>query len=258
VDRRSLLRAGLTSGLALTGIAYSHATSAALASGEPGPDPAREPGLPSWPLFEWEQPGGFFDPGQSIFEPPPLAVYGDNTAYADAAKYLRLPPVWVSTLRDHALDVLGTPGDLIRDPSRSPPGDRPYDQVRVRTDVGDYLTVHLGGWLDGDPQHAYPPQIRELYQHAMGIRRHVLAAGRPWQPVGVLLAVVTLDHRPGRFRPWPRNLPTPDDTVYQEFRLPDGPGALPRATTDVWPSYRLARNHFVAATWRPLLPHEIT
>ena len=91
----------------------------------------------------------------------------------------------------------------------------------------------------------------------MAVRRHVLHVGRPWHPTGVLLAVVALDHQPAQFRPWPAALPTPDQP-YQEFRLPDGPHGLPRATSDQWPSYRLAPNRFLAATWRPLLPHEIT
>ena len=266
MDRRSFLGAGLTAGLALTGIAYTSVTSPARATGRPGdpagdPGPAgatREPGLPTWPLFEWEQPGGFFSPGQGIFEPPPLAVYADNTAYADAASRLKLPPIWVSTLHDHALEVLGTPADLLRDPGKPPPGDRPYDRVRTRTAEGDYLTVRLAGWQDGDPQHAYPPQIRELYQHAMAIRRHVRHVGVPWRPTGVLLAVVTLDYVPADSRPWPAALPTPEGRLYQEFRLPDGPHGLPRATQKVWPFYRLAKHRFVAATWRPLLPHEIT
>jgi hypothetical protein len=253
VERRNFLGAGLTAGLALT---FTRTTSAALASGEPGPDPTREPGLPNWPLFEWQQPGGFFSPGAGLLPPPPLAVYGDDTAYADAAKSRKIPPIWVSTLRDHALEVLGAPADLLR--GSPPTGDRPYDEVRVRTEAGDFLTARLADWQDGDPQHAYPPQIRELYQHAMGIRRHVLNAGAPWRPVGVLLAVVTLDYRPSHFRAWPRALPTPDDVRYQEFRLPDGPAGLRPATGALWPCYRLRQNRFVAATWRPLLPHEIT
>jgi hypothetical protein len=283
VDRRNFLGAGLMAGLALTGIAFTHASSA-VASGSgphppgptptgptptgptptgptptgPGPAATQGPGLPTWPLFEWEQPGGFFHPGEGVLQPPPLAVYGDNTAYADAAKSLPIPPIWVSTLRDHALYVLGTPADLVRDPAEPLTGDRPIDHVRVRTTTGDYLTVRLPGWQDGDPQHTYPPQIRELYQHAIGIRRHVLAAGRPWNPTGVLLAVVTVDYRPDHFRAWPKRLPTPDGALYEEIRLPDGPDGLPRATDRVWPFYRVGRSRFVAATWRPLLPHEIT
>jgi hypothetical protein len=260
VDRRSFLGAGLTAGLALSGLARTCTAAARASGGPPGPDPAvtREPGLPGWPVFEWEQPGGFFDPGEGIMKPPPLAVYGDDTAYADVAKSLKLPPGWAGTLRDHARQVLGTPADLLRDPGRPPPGDRPYDQVRVGTDAGDYLTAHLEDWQDGDPGHAYPPQVRELYQHAMAIRRHVLNAGRRWHPVGVLLAVVALDYRPDHFRAWPSELPVPADGLYQEIRLPDGPRGLPRATTGFWPSYRLRSTRFVAATWRPLLPHEIT
>ena len=256
MDRRRVLFAGLS----LAGLAYAGTAAAARASGQDTADNppvvARETGLPNWPLFEWEQPGGFFNPGEGIMQPPPLAVYGDNTAYADAAGQLALPPVWVSTLHDHALQVLTTPADLIRD--KPAPGDRPYDRVRARTPAGDFLTARLDGWQDGDPQHDYPPQLRELYQHVQGIRRHVLHTGRPWQPAGVLLAVVLIDYVPDRYREWPKALPAPDaHQLYQEFRLPDGPRGLPRATEKVWPMYRV-KKHFVAATWRPLLPHEIT
>ena len=258
MDRRRFVFAGLS----LSGIAYACSTAPALGSSRATTDTppvvARETGLPTWPLFEWQQPGGFFNPGEGIFQSPPLAVYGDNTAYADAATQLALPPVWVSTLHDHALEILSTPADLRRDPDKPPPADRPYDQVRARTPAGDYLTARVDGWQDGDPQHAYPPQLRELYQHMQAVRRHVRHAGRPWRPAGVLLAVVALDYRPDRFRTWPRALATPGGALYQEFRLPDGPHGLPRATKRVWPMYRIAKTRFVAATWRPLLPHEIT
>jgi hypothetical protein len=254
VDRRRVLFAGLS----LAGLAYAGTAAAARASGsattDPPPGVVRETGLPNWPLFEWQQPGGFFNPGEGIMQPPPLAVYGDNTAYADAAKYLALPPVWVSTLHDHALEVLTTPADLLGDPETH---DRPYDQVRARTPAGDFLTARIDDWQDGDPQHAYPPQLRELYQHVQGIRRHVLHTGRPWRPTGVLMAVVLIDYVPDRYREWPKALPTPTTELYQEFRLPDGPRGLPRATEKVWPMYHL-KKRFVAATWRPLLPHEIT
>ncbi len=271
MDRRRFLGAGLMAGLSLSGIAFTQTNRApaARASGLPDLPPGgatrarglpacatREPGLPNWPLFEWEQPGGLVGPGEGSLQPPPLAIYGDDSAYADAAKLLKLPPAWVSTLRDHALEVLNTPADL--QPAGPPPGDHPDDQVRVRTNQGDFLSVRLKAWQDGDPHHVYPPQLRELYQHAMSIRRHVLHTGRPWQPTGVLLALVALDHRPGHFRPWPAALPTPDSEPYQEFRLPDGPHGLSRATGDPWPCYRWGQNRFLAATWRPLLPHEIT
>lgn len=359
-------------GLSLGGIAYVCGTAPARGAGIAASDTplvvVRERGMPNWPLFEWEQPGGFFaappaavgrsaalspgagraaapspdtggvavsspgagraavsspgagagagaagavssgrggsavlSPGVAVMQPPQLVVYGDDTAYADAATLLALPPVWVRTLRDQALRVLTTPADLVRDPEKPPPPDRPVDQVRVRTPAGDFLTVRLAGWQDGDgqdgsaqgdalragvrgggvrgggvrggeapgaggpdgdPQHAYPPQLHELYQEMRAIRRHVLHHGSPWRPVGVLLGVVSLSHEPPHHRDWPRGLPIPPEQPegrpYQEIRLPDGPHGLPRATTYAWPAYRLTRNRFVAATWRPLLPHEIT
>lgn len=249
-------------GLSLGGIAYTCVGAAARAAGEAAGDTppvvVRENGLPGWPLFEWQQPGGFFNPGEGVMQPPPLAVYGDGTAYADAAARLRLPPVWVRTLREQALGVLTTPADLVRDVDRPPPADRPVDEVRVRTPAGDYLTARLAGWQDGDAEHAYPPQPRELYQQVQAMRRHVLHAGRPWRPTGVLLGVVSLDYVPDRYHDWPPGLPTPGPQLYQEIRLPHGPHGLPRATEKVWPMYRVGRTRFVAATWRFLLPHEIT
>jgi hypothetical protein len=252
-------------GLALSGIAYTCVAAGARAAGvattgtsDPPPVAVRERGLPSWPLFEWDQPGGFFNPGEGVMRPPALAVYGDNTAYADAAQRLVLPPVWVRTLHDQALRVLETPADLQWDPEEPPPNDRPVDRVRARTPAGDFLTVQLPGWQDGDPRHAYPARLRELYQQVDAIRRQVASAGKPWRPTGVLAGVVAIDYRPDKFRDWPRGLPVPDRQLYQEIRLPDGPRGLPRATEKVWPMYRVGGNRFVAATWRYLLPHEIT
>jgi hypothetical protein len=259
VDRRRFLRAGLS----LTGIAYTCSSAAAArASGRTTTDTppvvVRETGMPNWPLFEWEQPGGVFGRGEGVFEPPPLAVYGDNSAYADADARLVVPQVWVSTLHDHALEILSNTADLARDPEKPPPRDRPWERIRARSPAGDYLTARVEGWQDGDPQHAYPPQLRELWQHVQGVRRHVRKAGLLWRPAGVLLAVVTLEHRPAHFTRWPQALPLPDREVYQEIRLPNGAAGLPQATGPVWPRYRVGRTHFVAATWRSLLPHEIT
>jgi hypothetical protein len=258
VDRRRFLIAGLS----LSGIAYAcvsaGARAAARTTTDTPPVVVREAGLPGWPLFEWEQPGGFFNPGEGVMQPPQLAVYADGTAYADAAARLPLPPVWVTTLHDQALGVLTTPAELVRDPDKPPPGDRPFDQVRVRTPSGGYLRARLEGWQDGDPQHAYPPPVRELYQQVEAIRRHVLHAGTPWRPSGVMLGVVSIDYRPDHCRDWPEGLPMPGKQLYQEIRLPHGPHGLPRATEKVWPMYRVGSNRFVAATWRRLLPHEIT
>lgn len=249
-------------GLSLSGLAYTGMGVAAKAAGpimtDAPPVVVRESGLPNWPIFEWEQPGGFFNPGEGIMLPPRLAVYGDGTAYADAATRLALPPAWVSTLQNQALAVLNTPAELIRDPGKPLTNDRPYDRVRARTPAGDFLTARLDGWHDGDPEHAYPPQPRELYQQVEAIRRHVKQIGRPWRPPGVLLGVVGIDYRPDHFSDWPEALPTPAEQLYQEIRLPHGPHGLPRATAKVWPMYRVAKTRFVAATWRYLLPHEIT
>jgi hypothetical protein len=257
-------------GLSFSGIAYacgvaaaaraagfSTADAAERAPAGTFPDVVRESGLPNWPLFEWWQPGGFFEPGEGVMHPPLLAIYGDNTAYADAATRLALPPVWVKTLSDQALQVLNTPADLVWNPDIEPPGDRPIDQMRARTKAGDYLTAHLPGWLEGDEQHAYPPRLRELYQQVKAIRRHVTDTGKPWRPPGVMLGIVSIDYTPDHYRDWPGALPAPSRRLYQEIRLPDGPRGLPRATQKVWPMYRTGKR-FVAATWRYLLPHEIT
>jgi hypothetical protein len=249
-------------GLSLSGIAYTCVSAGARAAGraldDPPPAVVRESGLPNWPLFEWEQPGGFFNPGEGIMQPPRLAVYGDGTAYADAAAWLKLPAAWVTTLHDQALGVLTTPAELVRDMDEPVAGDRPYEQVRVRTPAADYLTARIGGWHDGDPEHAYPARLRELYQQVEAIRRHVLGAGGPWRPPGVLAGVVSIDYVPDRYRDWPAGLPVPGRVLYQEIRLPHGPHGLPRATAKVWPMYRVGGDRFVAATWRHLLPHEIT
>src|SRR5690242_15879544 len=81
-------------------------------------------GVPSRPMFEWSRPGGFFNPGVGVFEPPPLVVFDDGTAYADAAASLRLPSAEVRALRIHALGALRKPIDTTR-------GDRPFHEVRV-------------------------------------------------------------------------------------------------------------------------------
>jgi hypothetical protein len=238
VDRRRFLMAGLS----LSGIAYTCVSAGALAAGrittDTPPVVVREAGLPDWPLFEWER------PGQAV--PPLLAVYADGTAYADASTWLKLPPVWVKTLHDQALSVLTTPADLVRDP---PGTGADYDQVRIK--AGDFLTVRLGGWRNGDPQHAYPAELRELYQQVKAIQRHVEHTGRPWRPTGVLLYVKRLDGHPKSYRAWPKTLPPPDR---DEIRLPDGPHGLPQKAQ----SYLVGNNRFATVGWRYLLPHEIT
>jgi hypothetical protein len=258
VDRRRFLLAGLSlGGMASSGVSVG-AHAAGRSAGGTDTVVVRESGLPAWPLFEWAQPGGVFGSGKAVMQAPPLAVYGDGIAYADAAVRLALPAVWVETLCAQALGVLNTPGELVRDGNRPLPAGGPCDVIRARTSAGDYLAARIGDWGDGDPGHAYPARLRELYQQVQAFRREVRHRGRPWRPREVLLGVAAVGGRPHRCRDWPRRLPAPGEQRYQEIRLPGGPGGLPRATSGVWPVYRVGGNRFVAATWRHLLPHEIT
>ncbi|MFG1994093.1 hypothetical protein ACGFJ7_29390 [Actinoplanes sp. NPDC048988] len=204
-------------------------------------------GVPSRPLFAWSRPGGFFAPGVGVFEPPPLVVYDDGTAYADAAASLRLPAAEVRALRVHALDALGKPVDTSRP-------DRPYHDVRVWVDADRDLSARL----DAGPVISFPPALHDLYDRVRRLRRRALD-GEIFRPPAVLLATVKIDYVPDSSEVWP--LGAPPAGWYAEQRL-RGAAALevqrrlPRATEPVWPMYRVGPSNYVAATWRYLLPHE--
>jgi len=242
MDRRRFLVAGMSVAVAATSTAT----------------PARA--AVQWPLFEWEQPGGFFFPGEAVLQPPTLAVYDDCTAFADAGHRLRLPQAEVDSLQAYALRVLDDPANTRRDPDK-PVRDRPVDQVRVRRPGGGYRTVQLTGWLDGDPDSAYPAALHGLNDRVQDLRRRITAGGERWQPDAVLLAAARMDYEPDEVRPWPRPVPVPPGRLYGELRLRGADArtvrrALPMATEHVWPMYRATDGTILAATWRYLLPHE--
>ncbi|XVV16865.1 hypothetical protein ACQP2X_21540 [Actinoplanes sp. CA-131856] len=205
--------------------------------------------VPSRPMFEWSRPGGFFEPGAALFQPPPLVVHDDGTAYADAAASLRLRAAEVRALRIHALDALSTPVDTTR-------SDRPFHDVRVWVAADRYLRARL----DAGPVVSFPPAFHDLHDRVQRLRRQALH-GEIYRPPAVLLATVKIDHQPDSPDVWP--FEAPPAGLYAEQRL-RGSAALevqrrlPRATGTVWPAYRVGPASYVAATWRYLLPHEQT
>ncbi|GID30922.1 hypothetical protein [Paractinoplanes brasiliensis] len=234
MDRRAFLSAGGAAAVAgLTG-------SAARAAVRP-------------PVFEWARPAGFFFPGELVLTPPPLAVYADDTAYAEASASLRLRDREAESLRAHAVAVLRDPRHTRRDPLLPAGRDQPRDHLRVRDEEGTWLSAELSGWGDGDPARAYPPALHELAAHVQDLRRKVLR-GEPWRPNAVLLAAVRLDFEPVDATPWPVGIPIPADL---ELRLH---GEQARAVRGKLAkrlrAYRQGPMHFTAATWRHLLPHE--
>ncbi|MFF5231727.1 hypothetical protein [Dactylosporangium sp. NPDC000521] len=222
------------------------------------------PAVVQWPMFEWEKQRGLFPPGIGVMVPPPLAVYGDGEAYADAASHQYLPAEEAKALQTHAVQVLGERANLRRRPDADRPGDTPSDRLRVRTADGHYLTAHLDGWGDGDPGHEFPAALHELYDHVQVLRRRVRADGKPWAADALLLVAVYLDAEPGEREPWPTSVPAPGvrpDRRYCETKLTGAKARkvrrdLPRSDEHVWPSYRTPAGSFVAANWRFNLPHE--
>ncbi|MET7418753.1 hypothetical protein [Dactylosporangium sp. NPDC005555] len=217
-----------------------------------------------WPMFEWERQRGFFFPGEGIMQPPPLAVYGDGEAYADAAAHEYLPAKDAKALQTHAVQVLHKRANVRRDPLGDPPRDAPSDRVRVRTPDGEYLTAHLDGWGDGDEAGNFPDALHELHDHVQVIRKKVRAGGEPWGVDAVLLVAVHLDFEPDGYARWPSWVQLPAvhaDRRYGETKL-DGAKArrvrrdLPRSGERVWPFYRTPAGAFLAANWRYRLPHE--
>ena len=242
MDRRTLLGAG--GAIAVVGL-----------TGAPARAAVRRP------IFEWTRPGGFFFPGEGILTPPPLAIYDDNTAYADASASLPLRPRQAESLRAHAAEVLGDPRNVVRDPDQ-PARDRPVDDVSVRLEDGTFRTAKLEGWGDGDPYRAFPEPLRALDKHVQQLRRTVLTGGEPWRPNAIRLATVRLDHEPDTATPWPAGLPWPDTSgLYAENDLHGRPAQLARRTLPaglpLWPAYRRSPVEYVRATWRHLLPHEL-
>ncbi|XVU21291.1 hypothetical protein ACQPZJ_28950 [Actinoplanes sp. CA-054009] len=204
-------------------------------------------GVPGRPIFEWSRPGGFFNPGMGVFEPPPLAVHDDGTAYADAAASLRLRASEVRALRVHALDALGTPVDTTR-------GDRPFHDVRVWVAGDRYLRARL----DAGPVVSFPPALHELHDRVQRLRRQVLR-GEIFRPPAVLLATVKIDYVPDAYDIWPFDAPPSGWYAEQRLRGPEAlevQSRLPRATSPTWPMYQVGSASYVAATWRYLLPHE--
>ncbi|GAB2578053.1 hypothetical protein Aab01nite_10420 [Paractinoplanes abujensis] len=225
-------RAGSAAGADLSGAAAGAAGSEATAQAA-----AR------WPIFEWARPTGFFFPGGLVLPPPPLAVYEDGTAYADATASLPLHHRAAESLRAHAVAVLRSR----RFPALPPPGPgfvtRP-DRLRVRDDDGTVLAAELTG---------RDPAVRELAAHVQELRRTVLG-GEPWRPNAVLLAAARLDVEPVGARPWPSGIPVPAD---RELRLRGARAQAVREKLEIGSrAYRVSPMHHVAATWRHLLPHE--
>ncbi|MBM2618450.1 hypothetical protein JIG36_23100 [Actinoplanes sp. LDG1-06] len=207
-----------------------------------------------WPIFEWARPTGFFFPGELVQTPPPLAVYDDGTAYADATASFPLRARQAESLRAHTVAVLRNPRHTERDRSKPPGRDQPEDRLRVRDDDGTYLTAELDDWGDGDPAHAYPDALHELAAHVQELRRHVLRGGEPWRPNAVLLAAVRLDFAPDDAVPWPAGIPVPDRI---ERRVPGARAQAVRGNLrSELTAYRTSPGHYVAAAWRHLLPHE--
>ncbi len=243
MDRRTLLVAG--GAAAVLGLTGSPARAAA-----------------RWPIFEWARPGGFFFPGEGLLTPPPLAVYDDNTGFADAAASLPLRTRQVESLRSHAEAVLANPRQTARDPGYPARGARPIDRLRVRREDGTFLTAELEDWGDGDPARAFPDALHELWAQVQDLRRPVLRGGEPWRPAAVLLATVHLDFEPDSYELWPAALPDPAPALYRERRLRAAAARAVRGELTpappgrVWPFYLVPRTRYVAATWRHLLPHE--
>ncbi|MBU2668988.1 hypothetical protein KOI35_36300 [Actinoplanes bogorensis] len=125
-------------------------------------------------VFEWSRRGGL--------RLPILAVYDDNTAYADATASLPLRPRQARSLLAHAEAVLGNPRQTRRDPTR-PGGGAATDIVRA----GERF-AELDGWDDGDPLHAFPDALHELATHVQDVRTQALTGGEPWRPNAILLA----------------------------------------------------------------------
>lgn len=236
MDRRRFLLVGGAAAFAASTI---RPTAAAWASTDTG-----------LPVFEWSRPGGFFAPGQAVMDPPRLAVADDNTAYADAAATLRLSADEAAALRAQAIDALD-------EPVTGTDGDHPADVIRVRAYDRSFLSTRLDRW----PRPGFPIALYELEATVERIRRRVLRGGEPWRPEAALLAAVHLDDEPSRYREWPRHVPVPIGRLYGETSVRGARARvvhrMPRAPRDtVWPMYRVAKDHYVAATWRYLLPHE--
>ena len=182
-----------------------------------------------WPMFEWEKQRGLFPPGVGVMVPPPLAVYGDGEAYADAASHQYLPAEEAKALQTHAAQVLGERANLRRRSAADRPRDAPSDRVRVRTADGRYLTAHLDGWGDDDPGHEFPAALHELYDHVQVLRRRVRADGDPWAADALLLVAVYLGADPGEPGPSPASVPVPGGpgSWPVSVPVPGGPGPKP-------------------------------
>jgi hypothetical protein len=222
------------------------------------------------PVFSWERFGGFVGPGIDPLTAPRLAVYGDRTAVADAARTFRLAPGALFQLQRHAVEVLSNPANLRRRPGAPIIADAPstrFEAADPRRSRHRYsATVEA---LEEYRDHrAYPRPLYGLLDDAAALRQHTLDAGRPFTPDAVRLVVVVFDQingdPNGTILDWPAGVPVPPIAEPRRIGRLDLHGrparrvvrGIPDRRDGLWQTFRTGNGMLLQAAWRYLLPHE--
>lgn len=233
-------------------------------SREPGTGPDEAVVLPTGPAQEMaamRQIGGFVPPGWTFIEAPPVVVYSDGRAVADAHRVLTLSlPEVAALVRDLRRDLRGL-GATAKSTESEFVADAPSTVLEVRTPAGGVQSVsaYALGIVDG-----YPEALEDARDRMASLAERVTQQGTVF--TGQRVRLVAEERTDGKVvMDWPAAVPVPPKNS-AGVRVADLDGPSAAALVDAippvqeldgpWPVLRLPDGSLVGVAWRYLLPDE--
>ena len=233
-------------------------------SGGPGTGPDESVVLPTGPAQEMaalRQIGGFVPPGWTFIEAPPVVVYSDGRAVADAHRVLTLSLPEVSALvRDLRRDLRGL-GPTATSSESEFVADAPCTVLEVRSPAGGVQSVsaYALGIVDG-----YPETLVAARDRLAALAERITQQGTVF--TGPRVRLVADERTEGTVvMDWPAAVPVPPKNT-AGVRVADLDGAAASALVNAippvqelngpWPVLRLPDGSLVGVAWRYLLPDE--
>ena len=261
------IEAVMTRGLrawVLAAVALVMVVSGCATPGGSGTGPDESVVLPTGPAQEMaamRQVGGFVPPGWTFIEAPPVVVYSDGRAVADAHRVLTLTlPEVAALVRELRRDLRGL-GPTAKSSESEFVADAPSTVLEVRSPAGGVQSVsaYALGIVDG-----YPDALVAARDRMAHLAERVTQQGTVYTGQRVRLVAdarsegtVVMD--------WPAAVPVPPANpagVRVADLEGDAAAALVSAIPPVqeldgpWPVLRLPDGSLVGVAWRYLLPDE--